>query len=174
MRRCLRTLTSRSQCTACEQNSPRSPFPRFGNRTSELTGGNLCVEHLLHSAVTHSCDSDRGFQQQQAPEKFIWAVNSRRRRRCANPRGAPSVSLQPPGVTGAPRSETEPLPGELGVSLRAAAAPQRWHLCFVLFAVPCLALGSFTCSRMWNGFISPFRPQIGFAEVVLTRDHAVM
>lgn len=70
---------------------------------------------------------------------------------------------------------TEPLPRGFLFGLLLMSCPgQRWHLCFVLFAMPCLAPGSLTCSHGWNGFISPFRSQIWFAEIVLTQDHAVM
>lgn len=66
---------------------------------------------------------------------------------------------------------TEPLPR--GVCARAvlkSCPGQRWRLCFVLFAVSCLALGSLTCSHRWNGFISPFWPLIGIVEIVLTHE----
>lgn len=144
--------------------------PSFGSRTCERTRGDPCVEHVLHSGVTDSCGSDSKLQ-----GSSFGLLISRRQRRCAEPQGAPSVSLQPPGVTGAPRRETEPLPlGTRGFCWAWCCPRQRWHLCFVLFAVPCLALGSLTSSHTWNGFISSFLPQIGFAEVVLTQDHGVM
>lgn len=92
--------------------------------------------------------------------------------RCENP---PSVSLQPPGVTGAPCHETEPLPQGFCLGLVLLSCPrQRWRLCSVLFALSCLALGSLPCPHSWDGFISPFRPQLGFAELVLAQDHGVM
>lgn len=145
----MRTLTSRSQCTACEQSSPSSPFPPVLGAEPLNGQGGTCVwstfciwVSLTRVTVTGASSSIR------LQRSSFGLLISRRQRSCAKPGGAPSVSLRPPGVTEAPRGETEPLPLEpRGFSWGWCCPRQRWHLCFVLFAVPCLALGSLTCSH---------------------------
>lgn len=64
--------------------------------------------------------------------------------------------------------------GFLFVLVLLSCRRRRWHLCFVLFALSCPTLGSLACPHAWNCFISPSRPQIGFAEIVLAQDRVVM
>lgn len=164
LRKCLRTLTSRSQFTRCEQKSQKAPFPpNFGSRTCELTRGGTCVGSAFCIRVSLTRVTLTGASSSNKLQRSSFGLLiSRRWRRCGNPRGAPSVSLQPPGVTGAPRRETEPLPlghsGFLFGLVLMSCSGQPSHLCFVLFAMSCLALGSLACSHRCNTLISPFWP----------------
>lgn len=94
---------------------------------------------------------------------------SRRQRRCQS---RPSASLQPPGVTGAPRSGTEPLPRGASAFLFASVLPScPRRLCFVVFAPGTRVPHQ---SSQVKRFHFSLWPLIRFAEIMLARDHAVV